>query len=113
MMLRSKEQDTRQEILVRQYPHGKGPIDRGGGMSEYALIRIIKPANLRSVSFFLTKRGTESQPVDQDIDSEGDTHPCAIIAHQEHEGRYTLNSPAAQNSCSVIKKSGDLSCAGE
>jgi hypothetical protein len=112
LMLRSKEQDTIQEILVRQYPSGKEPIVRGG-ISEYSLIGINNPVNLRSVSFFLTERGTGTTPVVQDIDPKREPQFCAGISYQERETGYILNSTAAGNSCSVINKSGDLSCAEE
>jgi hypothetical protein len=114
LMLRSKEQDIMQEILVRNYQPAKGTIVRCARIPECARIRMINnPANLRPVSFFLKVRGAMTTPVVQDIDPEWEAQPCAGISHQEHEGGYTLRHSAAQNSCSDIKRSGDLSCAEE
>jgi hypothetical protein len=114
-MLRSKEQNIMQEILVRYYHPGKGRITRRVRIPEYArfIREIIDPASRKAVSFFLTERSARTTPVVQDIDPEWGARPCAGFSYRERETWYTLKHTAAQNSCSVIKKSGDLSCAEE
>jgi MarR family transcriptional regulator, temperature-dependent positive regulator of motility len=109
LMLLAKEQNIMQEDLVRHYRLDKGTIARAVKKLEDSryIRRITDPGNRRAVRLFLTRKGARAVPLLQAINRDWESQISSGISTGEMTTLHTLICRVAQNSFTILQKSGD------
>jgi DNA-binding MarR family transcriptional regulator len=109
LMLLAREQNIKQDTLVRHYHLDKGTIARAARKLEDGgyIRRVIDTGNRRAVRLFLTEKGERAVPLLQSINREWETCMSTGLSEGEMTTVRALMHRVAQNCFLILDKNGD------